>query len=107
MDDNYQIIEIVMDVKNSSISITNNTSGSQLIIEPERKQVKASDFYNVLNYYPGSKYKTSNNINEIEDKANKTYFMEIINLVSDIIAEINDIEYILPEVESIKDKIDV
>lgn len=47
------------------------------------------------------------NINEIEDKANKTYFMEIINLVSDIIAEINDIEYILPEVESIKDKINV
>jgi len=101
MKKNTQITEIVIDNVESGIRIQNTLTNKSFIIQTDKKLLRAVDIFNILNYSPGDQYVVSNKISDTGDKKNEEYYNDIIGVITEIINEINEIEYNVPNVKPI------
>ena len=76
--------------EDKSIIIKNVSNNKSFKIDYENKTITAIDIYNILAYEPGVIYEIESNLDIVTDENDKTYFLDIINLIKSITKEVNE-----------------
>lgn len=83
-------ISMTMDT-DYNVKLLNDSINKELKIDYTNKMINASDVYDLLSYAPDNNYMLESNIDSIPDGNEKDYFNELIQLITSITTELNNI----------------